>query len=331
MEAKLFSVVVVVNNIAETGIDPLNKALAILERLGKSHELIVIDNASDDGSAELLKSALRSGEMDNTILLRLAKKADLDSALWVGIQNSLGDYVITLPGSEDGLGALEKVVNASDQDLDVVIAVNSSPSAGSLAYRLARWGVGRIGNAGMAALSRCVLMSRRLVSFLEKHSQPQTTFRQLTQLPGLNTKVVEYRDTPIYPEGKTLKARYASGMQYLMWRNPRLLRGASLLALIGAVLNVAYAAYVAGVFLFGTNIEPGWASSSLQFSGMFFLFSLALFVLSENVLLSISLAGRDPVAFIAEERASLRFGPLDASNIRVLDQSQVDHSPPQNP
>lgn len=310
----------------ERGLEPLTSILAILQDFEGDFELIIVDNASTDGSAEWLGGAVQSGELDNTIVLRLAQEVDVDSALWVGVDAALGDFVVTIPASEDSHEVLADLLELGRKKLDVGIGINDYPIGGSVSYRLTRRAISRMLPSGKASLSRCFVLSRRIVSYLQQHSQPQTTFRQLTRVPGLRSEIVNYRARPIQPVEKTLSGRYASGMQYLLWRNPRFLRGASLLALFGAVISVIYALYVLGVFLFGSNVEPGWASLSLQFSGMFFLFSLALFILGENVLLSISIAGRDPAAFVSGEYVSLNMGRLTSINIR-----EGEGEPPRRP
>ena len=319
------SVVVAVKNIKFDGLESVHSLLSPLQDFDGEYELIVVDNGSTDGSAELLGAALESGEIDNTIVLRLADEVEIDSALWVGVDSALGDFVVTIPASEDSAVVLPELLALGRKRIDVGIAINEHPIGGSLAYRLTRKIISRALPGGPASLSRCFVLSRRLISFLQRHSQPQTTFRQLTRVPGLKSELIRYRSEPIQPGQKTLAGRYAAGMQYLLWRNPKFLRGASLLALFGAAVNVVYALYVLGVFLFGSNVEPGWVSSSLQFSGMFFLFSLTLFILGENVLLTISIAGRDPVAFVSEERVSKKMGRLNSINIRESQGADTQH------
>ena len=328
MTSNLFvSVVVAGHNFLDRGIDFLDQIATLLSEYSANYEIVVVDNASTDGSIQAISQSLRSGPLENTILYSLAQRAEVDAALWIGVDTALGDVIVTLPAAEDNLEALPLLLERAQAGSDVAIAVNDFPTSGTWQFRFVRSFLGRFLNGGTASLSRCMVMSRRLVSFLQNHSQPQMTFRQLTQIPGLRPEYVNYRSAPISPHKKTLRERYASGVQYIMWRNPRFLRTASLLALGGAILNVLYAGYVFAVFLFGDSVEPGWASSSLQFSGMFFLFSLVLFILSENVLLSISIAGRDPVAFVSGEYTSRRMGRRDSINVRNSTEDTTSATP----
>lgn len=310
------SVVLTVKDISSFGINPLRQILDQLNDFDGDYELILVDNASVDGTSKWLKGLLESGDLENTIVFSLAREAETDAALWIGVDSSLGDFVVTIPTTEDGISSLPALLQKGRERKDVAIAVNKSRAQGTLAYQVSRLVVTKLLRSGVGSLSRCMVLSRRLVTYLQQHTQPQMTFRQLTQVPGLKSEVFTYESAPMYPARKTLKDRYASGVQYVTWRNPRFVRAASLLALLGAAVSVIYSLYVVGVFLFGGSVEPGWASLSLQFSGMFFLFSLALFIFGENLLLSISLAGGEPGAFVSEEFTSRRMGRERQINIR---------------
>jgi hypothetical protein len=310
------SVVLTVKNINAFGINPLRQILNLLNDFDGDYELILIDNASVDGTSRWLRGLLESGELENTIVFSLAREAEVDAALWVGVDSSLGDFVVTIPTTEDGISSLPQLLQKGREGTDVSIAVNKTSPQGTVAYQVSRLVVTKLLTSSVGSLSRCMVLSRRLVTYLQQHTQPQMTFRQLTQVPGLKSEVFTYESAPMYPARKTLKGRYASGVQYVTWRNPRFVRAASLLALLGAAVSVVYSLYVLGVFIFGGSVEPGWASLSLQFSGMFFLFSLALFIFGENLLLSISLAGGDPGAFVSEEFTSRRMGREKQMNIR---------------
>lgn len=328
MNSNLFvSVVLAGHNFLDRGIDFLEAMTTLLSAVSADYELIVVDNASTDGSLGAISESLESGLLRNTVVFSLAQRVEVDAALWIGVDTALGDVIATLPAAEDNLEALRILLERAQAGADVAIAVNHFPTSGTWQFRFVRNFLGKFLKGGTASLSRCMVMSRRLVSFLQNHSQPQMTFRQLTQIPGLRPDYFDYRSEPITPHKKTLRERYASGIQYVMWRNPGFLRTASLLALGGALLNLVYAAYVFAVFLFGDSAEPGWASSSLQFSGMFFLFSLVLFILSENVLLSISIAGRDPVAFVSGEYTSRHMGRLGSINVRNWAEDTTSASP----
>ena len=62
------------------------------------------------------------------------------------------------------------------------------------------------------------------------------------------------------------------------------MRLVTFLCLFGAGSNLIYSLYVILVKIWKSNVAPGWATLSLQQSGMFFLLSLVLLILSEYIL-----------------------------------------------
>jgi hypothetical protein len=57
-----------------------------------------------------------------------------------------------------------------------------------------------------------------------------------------------------------------------------------MVSVLAGLLNVVYAGYVVLIYLFKADVVEGWTTLSLQISGMFFLFSIVLALLSEYVI-----------------------------------------------
>lgn len=82
------------------------------------------------------------------------------------------------------------------------------------------------------------------------------------------------------------------------------IRLVSLATLLGALLNLAYSAYVVLIAIVKRDVAPGWVTLSLQQSGMFFLFSMILFVLTEYMIHTMRWNMRGTEYFIDSERTS---------------------------
>ena len=78
----------------------------------------------------------------------------------------------------------------------------------------------------------------------------------------------------------------------------------TLLSLFGAVANLVYSIYVIIIAIAKENVAPGWVTLSLQQSGMFFLFSLVLLMLSEYILHMARLSQEGPPYHVAQEFTS---------------------------
>jgi hypothetical protein len=77
-----------------------------------------------------------------------------------------------------------------------------------------------------------------------------------------------------------------------------------MMALLGAILNLFYSGYVLVIAFVRGHVEPGWTTLSLQQSGMFFLFSVVLFVLSEYMANTLTATRGGPPYHIVSERTS---------------------------
>jgi hypothetical protein len=79
------------------------------------------------------------------------------------------------------------------------------------------------------------------------------------------------------------------------------LRLANLLCSISAVGALAYSFYVIVIYLVKDNVVPGWTTLSLMLSGMFMMFALVLWLLSEYMLMLLDPGARRPRYEIADE------------------------------
>lgn len=323
------SVVLVVRNIRSYGPQRLLELQDLLNGLVADFELIIVDNGSNDGTPKWLKELLDAGALVNTLVFCLSEEVEVDAALWIGVERAIGDIVVTIPAGEDDPRVIQEFLACAADSTDLIIGANQSKPSGSASYRLSKKIIDLFSKEE-SSLSRCFMLSRRLVNFLQLHNQPHVTFRQLARVPGLKFRVINYQLAPMYPvQHHTFRSRYSSGLRFVFWRNPRLLRLASLFSLAGAAVNGLYASYVLLIFLSSDGIEPGWTSLSLQFSGMFFLLSLTLFVLSENLLLAVHLSAQDPIAFVREDFTSKVMGADESLNLRteIRDDGRVGDFP----
>ena len=96
---------------------------------------------------------------------------------------------------------------------------------------------------------------------------------------------------------------------HLRWRtliglNAAPLRIANAFCAAGAGLAFVYSVYVIGVYLVKESVAPGWTTVSLMLSGMFFMLSVVLWLLSEYLVLVLDAGARRARYEIGEEFAS---------------------------
>lgn len=309
MKPSLFLTVVVVTRNQCAQVLPRLAALhTVLAAALDDHDILLIDNASDDGTEQLLATALREGNVPNALLLALAHPLSEAQAVLVGLENALGDVVVVFDLSNDPPEVLPGMVQLAAEGADVVYALASeSPREGwlmggasALFHRLYE----RIHGVNLAREAPALkLLSRRVVNYLLQDDLSETALAHLPAAAGFRRASVSYSGTAPSRAGLSALGRAERALRLLVASGPKPMRLVSLMCLFGAGINVLYSFYVVLIFLFKADVAPGWVTLSLQQSGMFFLISLVLLLLAEYVLIA-TRGGRSRLRYALKDETS---------------------------
>jgi len=292
----------------------------MLGGLVSDHEIVIVDNASDDDSLHRLKALTSADGLPNLQIYALTKEVDTDTAAWVGLENALGDFVGVIDPLTDDIGFLPEMLDTAVSGADVVFANNKQKPAQSFAYR----GAYAIFSALYKRFNGVHLakeapqyrvLSKRVVNFILQHQQPAMMYRHLPATGGFARVYLSYSSAPKISRAKRLGESIDRGMRLLVSTTRAPMRLVTSLSLFGAVANLMYSIYVVAVAFFKTNVAPGWVSLSLQQSGMFFLISLVLLVLGEYILNMVSLQNEGPLYHVGQEFTSARITRREKLNI----------------
>lgn len=287
----------------------LENAVSNVSSIVTEFEIVVIDNGSDDDSVGELRHLTREGGVPNVQVVALTEELDPDTASWIGLENALGDFVAVIdPLAEDVL-FLATMLEPAVRGADVVFAYNLAKLPQSLAYRTGNVVFNYLYKlVGGVHLSRDMpqyrLLSKRLTNFILQHPTPLVTYRRLPTSSTFSRVNLEYTAAPVWQEKKRLGASIDRGMRLLVSTTRAPMRIVTTLSLFGAVANLLYSAYVVATYLFKPDVAAGWASLSLQQSGMFFLLSLVLLVLSEYILNMSNRSNEGPGYHVGQEFSS---------------------------
>ncbi|HCD03847.1 MAG TPA: glycosyl transferase, partial [Methylophaga sp.] len=275
-------------------------------------------------SVSLLKNLTAQTGYPNIQVYALTKEVDGDTASWVGLENALGDFVAVLDPLVDDIGFLHEMLEKSVTGADVVFANNEQKPLQSFAYRSAYAAFNLLyksfnGIHLAEDAPQYRLLSRRVVNFILRHSQPAVTYRHLPATGGFARVNMRYSAKPLSKNTKKLGESIDRGVRLLVSTTQGPMRLVTSLSLFGAAANLLYSVYVVAVGIFKTEVAPGWVSLSLQQSGMFFLISLVLLVLGEYILHMASLSNEGPLYHVGQEFTSARMTRREKLN--VLDAS----------
>lgn len=314
------SVVMVLRNSQDALEQILAEACQLLGRTAIDYELIIIDNASDDSSVAILKELTGEAGLPNLQVYALTKQVDTDTALWVGLENALGDFVAVLDPLADSLDFLPIILEKALDGADVVFAKNEHRILQTFPYRVAEntfnWIYRHLGGIHLGnEAPQYRVLSKKVINFIVRHPRPAVTYRHLPATGGFTKAKLCYEAPVKAIQKKRLSDSIDKGMQLLASTTRTPMRLVTSLSLFGAVANLIYSAYVVFIAIFKTDVAPGWVSFSLQQSGMFFLISLVLLVLGEYILNMASLSNEGPAYHVAQEFTSAKLSRHEKLNI----------------
>lgn len=309
----------------------IQRATEKISSLVTDYELIIVDNASDDESVNVLKNLTGQSGYPNLQVYALTKEVDGDTASWVGLENALGDFVCVIDPLLDDISFLPEMLDKAVMGADVVFANNQQKSRQSFAYQAAYAAFdflyksfNGIHLAKEAPQYR--LLSKRVVNFILQHPQPAVTYRHLPATGGFARINMEYSAKPLARNTKKLGESIDRGMRLLISTTQAPMRLVTSLSLFGAAANLIYSVYVVAIGIFKTDVAPGWVSMSLQQSGMFFLISLVLLVIGEYILHIESLSNEGPLYHVGQEFTSARMTRREKLNIEDVSSSATSDS-----
>jgi len=314
------SVVYVVKNQENQLTETLDKSVSYLSGIVEDFEVIVVDNASADESVFKLSTLTQENGLPNLQVYALTKTVDRDTAAWVGIENSLGDFVAVINPEEDDINQLPALIEKAVSGADVVFGKNITKPKQSLFYKLGEKFFNLLfksfnGINLTKEISQYRIVSKKVINFILQHPQPAITYRHLPVTGGFKRSTLTYEYRPQRSKKKKLGDSFDKGIRILVSTTRVPMRLVTALSLFGTLANLFYSVYVLFVSFSKTDVEPGWVSLSLQQSGMFFLISLVLLVLGEYILQMASLSNEGPAYNVAQEYTSARVTRREKLNI----------------
>jgi len=319
----LLSVVLVAQNDADRISCIIRSTGEMASRLVSDYEIVIVDNGSTDTSSEVLRELTTDGGEANLQVYTLAGRVDDLTARWVGVENSLGDIVVCLDPRQGDLDQLGLLTSQAANGNDIVFTMRSFPKGRrsqpkTLLYRA--FGIATKLSTGLnldSYSTSLISISRRVVNYLLQFPDPQIKFRNLASTTGFRRTSIRIPFQSSNTNTINLRESLSRGIQLVTSSSESPLRLATTLSAVGAFASLAYSIYVVFIWAIKEDVAPGWASLSLQQSGMFFLISLVLLVLSEYVLEISRKANSGPAYYIADEFTSAKLTRKERLNVEV--------------
>lgn len=320
------SIVCVIHNKENECKEIINNISKVITNLTDDYEIIIVDNSSKDKTIKILEELTRGNDaVKNLQVFTLTNKVDKNIASWAGVENSLGDYVITLDPDIDDINFIPKILEKTIPDIDVSFINNSFKLKHNFfdnslillnKFFLRFIPKTKINFKG----SEFRMISRKVINFIFNYPKPYIVFSNLASITGFKKLQIEY-DYEFKPikENKTI-LNINNSVIDIIKRNHFPIRLASMLMLLSSFLNLVYVFYIALVYIFKSNIEEGWTTLSLQLSGMFFLISIVLFIICEYLYNLNNSTNDGPLFHIGQEFKSDQNKNFEKLNIEDLEE-----------
>lgn len=290
------------------GVDKKIKTLSKTLKLRYSnYEIVVINNGLRVGE---LKGA--EGLLARTPCVRLvslSKLHDIDTAIFAGIEASIGDYVCTLYNNDPIELLPEFVQKTQKQDIVFGVADNLQRRGKieELGAKIFYWYSKRYLKIDVPNGSTYyICMSRSAANALTRSGRSLRHIRHMAKQVGYSTTNFSYKlpaDSRLYTKAKatTLVSR---AIDLISNYSSHPLRALSYFGIFAGFLNIIYAVYVVTINLSHDNVAKGWTTLSLQSSLMFFILFIILAVLAEYIGKILNEAQHEPPYHVMKELSS---------------------------
>tara|TARA_Y100001968_G_C19367613_1_gene723400 strand:+ start:249 stop:1319 length:1071 start_codon:yes stop_codon:yes gene_type:complete len=327
----LLSVVLVVRNDARILQRILSQANEILQVYAEDYEIIVIDNGSTDDTKYELSKITQYHGLPNVQAYILAEKVEEISARWIGFENSIGDFIISIEPEIEQLNYLQKFVEKIKNGCDLILVNTNKSLVGQRAnknkrnkilskftlYMFLQWLIRISTGLKINQYSKINIgLNQKIINYLMQFTDPQIKLRSLSSLTGFDAVVLnmplEKKESKTY----NLYESMQRGISLVTSLSNSPLRAATILAAFSALMSFFYSLYVLIIWILKEEYVPGWYSLSLQQATMFFFISLVLLVMSEYLLEISRKSTNMPRGYIAHEFCSKEAFRNDRLNVK---------------
>lgn len=295
---------------AEPYLEPwLRRLTAVLRENFRYYEVLIVDDGSIDGTAALVERLER--EEKNLRLYCLPRSRGMDLALVAALDNAIGDFTVVIDPRSDPPEPIVAMVDLGAAGAEIVYALpRERVQKRGLYNRLARAFLRLLAAINDIDLPRAMstfrLFSRAVLNYMLEAQDRHRTLFLAPALSGYKYAALEYEPSrqPGPKRRTSLAETVGKALTLTFSTSVRPLRFVSLMSLGITALTMVYAVYVIFTAFLKDDVAQGWASISLQVSGLFCLVSIVLAVMSEYLLQVIELTNRRPLYHVSRRSQS---------------------------
>ncbi len=246
-----------------------------LDKITYNYEIILIKQSiyynelkSDDSIID---------ELPSLRILMLSGKNSLEIMYAAGVDNSVGDFVVTMNLETDDASLISNIVEECRTGYDVI--VGTSKQRNSYAYNIisrpARFILRKIDCELPKGSTYLRCLSRRAVNSITRTARYHHKFFLRIQKSGYPIREFSYEKLDSRTPVKTFSDAIHDFSKIVVFNSTKPLRWASITGLIGSILSMLFSSYSLLSHFISGDIADGWTTivlfSSFQFMILFFI------------------------------------------------------------
>jgi hypothetical protein len=250
-------------------------------------ETVIVANGVSVATAIQLKQAAEL--LPDCTALFLTEEVHDDIARLLGIDHAISDHILFATPLQGQIDVLPEMIELLREGNDVVIGEGDGGVVVSRGWlfttmfnlfrHVHKLATGRSYEALSPAFRA---YSRAAALYIATRRDGEVLIRARALGQGFPSATVATKSSVRFPiRSMSFRMAVSKAVRLLLTGSSAPLRLSSYLGFGGGIMSVVYAAYVVLVYLFKTDVEPGWTTLSLQLAGMMFLFSTQFLFLSE--------------------------------------------------
>lgn len=279
-----FSVVVYVRNEADTVEGFLYEIARYVSESFDLYEIVVVDDASTDGTLERARTVALSGQYEISVV-ELARRHGVEAGMQAGLERAVGDWVLELESTvvDFDIALIGTMYEQAARGFEVVTAAGDE---GSPRSRLFYAVINRYADLDEPLRTvRLRLTSRRSLAAMLSMQEKVRYRKALYAFVGARQRHIVYRSRPDAQIGN-IKRRFdrettSLAFDVLLSFSGFGLHLAHRLSFAFGLLSVLAIAYAIFVYLFVEDVVQGWTTMTVLVSAGFAGLFLVLGVLGE--------------------------------------------------
>ncbi len=317
------SVVLIEKDIPENG---LSKSITDISRfLSKrysDYEIVVIEEGVHIQNTELWEKLL--GEIDSIRVIQVSSNLDRETALFVGLENAIGDHVVLFNPSTDPVEIIEKGVEKNNVGYDIVGGVDINPIQ-SISYRIMRPIIShflkKIGYTNERNSTEFYCFSRNAVNSLTISSSRKYNLHVRVSQCAMNKTTIAYKIEHQYSNNrKRVRSSFPYAMNMILFNSVAPLKYMAMLGVFASIFSLLFATYSFIQKLLNNTTVEGWASITILISLLFTILFVILSFFSEYLTRLLDEANQGKPYWIINEKTSSVM--VNEERYNVLDNSQ---------